>query len=234
MLDELKEQVLEANVELARRGLVLETFGNASAIDRDRGLVVIKPSGVDYGELAPDDMVVVDLDGGKIEGELAPSSDTPSHVALYRGFDSIGGVAHTHSRYATAWAQARRPIPCLGTTHADYFEGPVPVTRAMLATEIESDYEANTGRVIVETFENLDPLTRPGVLVASHGPFTWGPTAADAVHMAAVLEELAAMAHLAATLAPDGGAISQALLKKHFTRKHGPDAYYGQDKESPG
>ena len=228
MLEKLKKEVLEANLELVRSGLVLHTFGNASGIDRAKGLVVIKPSGVSYESLKPNDMVVVDLEGKRVEGRLNPSSDTPSHVVLSRGFPTIGGVAHTHSRYATGWAQARRAIPCFGTTHADYFDGPVPVTRAMLATEIETDYEANTGEVIVETFEDLDPERFPGVLVANHGPFAWGPDVHEAVHAASALEAIATTAYLTATLSPEAGEISGALLKKHFRRKHGPDAYYGQ------
>ena len=226
-LEQLREEVLEANLEIVRRGLVLYTFGNVSGIDRERGLVVIKPSGVPYERMTCADLVVVSLDGAPIEGDLRPSSDLPTHLVLYRSFPSIGGVVHTHSRYATAWAQARREIPCTGTTHADYFHGPVPVTDPMTDEEIAAGYEHNTGLVIARRFANLDPATIPAVLVANHGVFAWGKSAADAAHNAVVLEEIA---HVAAQAAALGGLfpISQALHDKHFQRKHGPAAYYGQ------
>lgn len=226
-LDRLREEVLEANLEIVRRGLVLYTFGNVSGIDREAGLVVIKPSGVPYEKLAARDLVITTLDGGMVEGSLRPSSDLATHLALYRAFPGVGGVVHTHSRHATAWAQAGREIPCLGTTHADSFHGPVPVTPEMTADQIAADYEHNTGAVIVRRFEGLDPMRTPAVLVAQHGPFAWGRTAAEAAHNAVVLEEVAHMAAL--TVALGGGqAISQALLDKHFLRKHGAGKYYGQ------
>lgn len=226
-LDRLREEVLEANLEIVRRGLVLYTFGNVSGIDREAGLVVIKPSGVPYEKLAARDLVITTLDGGMVEGSLRPSSDLATHLALYRAFPGVGGVVHTHSRHATAWAQAGREIPCLGTTHADSFHGPVPVTPEMTADQIAADYEHNTGAVIVRRFEGLDPMRTPAVLVAQHGPFAWGRTAAEAAHNAVVLEEVAHMAAL--TVALGGGqAISQALLDKHFLRKHGAGRYYGQ------
>jgi len=226
-LDRLREEVLEANLEIVRRGLVLYTFGNVSGIDREAGLVVIKPSGVPYEKLAARDLVITTLDGGMVEGSLRPSSDLATHLALYRAFPGVGGVVHTHSRHATAWAQAGREIPCLGTTHADSFHGPVPVTPEMTGDQIAEDYEHNTGAVIVRRFEGLDPMRTPAVLVAQHGPFAWGRTAAEAAHNAVVLEEVAHMAAL--TVALGGGqAISQALLDKHFLRKHGAGRYYGQ------
>lgn len=228
MLETLREEVLEANLELVRRGLVLYTFGNASGRDRDSGLVVIKPSGVPYERMRPADMVVVDPEGRPVEGALRPSSDLPTHLALYRAFAEIGGVAHTHSRAATAFAQARREIPCLGTTHADYFYGPAPVTRMLSEEEIAGDYEAATGAAIVELMTARDPLVTPGALVAGHGPFTWGRTAAEAAHHAVILEELAQMALMTLALDPAAPLIPQALLDKHFFRKHGPRAYYGQ------
>ena len=230
MLTELKEQVCRANIELGAEGLVIQTFGNVSGIDRERNLVAIKPSGVAYEALRPDQIVVVSLETGQpVEGDLKPSSDTPTHLELYRAFGSIGGVAHTHSTCATAWAQARREIPPLGTTHADYFHGPVPCTRPMTAAEIKTDYEANTGKVIVERFAELDPLEFPGTLVANHGPFTWGTDAIQAVHAASALEHLARLAAETLRIEPGTGAISAELLDKHFLRKHGPDRYYGQD-----
>jgi L-ribulose-5-phosphate 4-epimerase len=228
MLESLRKEVWEANLEVVRRGLVLYTFGNASGIHRAEGLVAIKPSGVPYDMLRPEHLVITDLDGRVVEGDLKPSSDLATHLALYRAFPAIGGVVHTHSRYATAWAQACREIPCLGTTHADYFYGPVPVTEPMRASEIEKDYERNTGQVILRRFADMDPMTRPGVLVAGHAPFCWGRTAAEAAHNAVVLEEIACLAYHALTINPAAPAISDALRDKHFLRKHGPGAYYGQ------
>lgn len=229
MLEELKQAVWRANLDLVAKGLVIETWGNASGIDRRRGLVVIKPSGVPYESMKPAHMVVVSLQDGKVvEGELKPSSDTPTHLELYRAFGAIGGVVHTHSLYATIWAQARREIPALGTTHADYFYGPVPCTRLMRPAEIKSDYELHTGRVIVERFKRLDPMSVPAVLVASHGPFTWGETAAKAVENAVVLEQVARLALETLRLNSRLGPMQRVLLDKHFLRKHGPGAYYGQ------
>jgi L-ribulose-5-phosphate 4-epimerase len=225
---ELREEVLEANLELVRRNLVVFTFGNASGFDRARGLAVIKPSGVPYEKLRPEDLVVTDLDGNIVEGNLRPSSDLPTHLALYRTFEQANGVVHTHSRYATAWAQANRPIPCFGTTHADYFHGPVPVTRPMKPEEIQSEYEWNTGEVIIERFRDLDPVATPAVLVSGHAPFCWGPSPTEATHTAAIVEEIAHMAFLTITINGESAAISQALHDKHFLRKHGPGAYYGQ------
>jgi L-ribulose-5-phosphate 4-epimerase len=227
-LEALRAEVCEANLEVVRRGLVLYTFGNASGIARTEGLVVIKPSGVPYDTLRPEHLVITDLDGKIVEGNLKPSSDLPTHLALYQAFPAIGGVVHTHSRYATAWAQAGREIPCLGTTHADYFHGPVPVTDAMQPDEIASDYEWNTGQVILRRFQGVDPLAKPGVLVAGHAPFCWGRTPAEAAHNAVVLEEIACLAYHALTINPEASAISDALRDKHFLRKHGPKAYYGQ------
>ena len=228
MLESLRAEVFEANLEVVRRGLVLYTFGNASGISREQGLVAIKPSGVPYETLRPEHLVITDLEGRIVEGNLKPSSDLPTHLALYRAFPAVGGVVHTHSRYATAWAQARREIPCLGTTHADYFHGPVPVTEAMQPGEIESDYEWNTGQVILRRFAGIDPMVKPGVLVAGHAPFCWGRTPAEAAHNAVVLEEIACLAYHALAINPDASAISDALRDKHFLRKHGPRAYYGQ------
>lgn len=231
MLEQLKQDVWAANMQLPDLGLVLFTWGNVSGIDRDRGLVVIKPSGVSYSEMKPEDMVVVDLTSEKVvEGNLRPSSDTPTHLELYRNFEEVGGVVHTHSRWATAWSQAKRSLPAFGTTHADYFYGNVPCTRLLTEKEIAGDYELETGRVIVETFTGRDPMTCPAVLVASHGPFTWGKDPADAVYHAAVLEEAAALAYLTDSIA-EGSVVrmQQALLDKHFLRKHGENAYYGQN-----
>ena len=231
MLEELKQRVLKANLELVREGLVIQTFGNVSGIDRDRGLIVIKPSGVPYSEMKPEHMVVVALDTGKaVEGALRPSSDTPTHAVLYRAFKDIGGVTHTHSLYATAWAQAGRAIPSLGTTHADYWYGNVPCTRMLSDKEIATEYETNTGNVIVETFGNLDPMQHPAVLVASHGPFTWGKDADNAVHNAVILEFVARLASETLRINPKAEPMQSALLDKHFLRKHGAGAYYGQKK----
>ena len=229
-LDTLKEQVLEANLELVRRGLVLFTFGNASGIDRERGLVVIKPSGVDYTVLAATDMVVTDMDGRVVDGKLRPSSDLATHLLLYKEFPDIGGVVHTHSEYATAWAQAGLEIPAYGTTHADYFYGPVPVTAELTAEEIGGDYVLNTGIAITRRFQGLDPLAIPAVLVAGHAPFCWGKTPLDSAHHAAVLETVARMAYFTATLRQSCKGVSQALLDRHYFRKHGANATYGQEK----
>jgi L-ribulose-5-phosphate 4-epimerase len=230
-LEKLRAEVLEANLELVRRGLVLYTFGNASGRDAASGLVVIKPSGVPYERLRAEDLVVVDLEGRVVEGTLRPSSDLPTHLALYRAYPQIGGVAHTHSRAATAFAQARREIPCLGTTHADYFHGPVPVTRLLSPEEVRDEYEARTGEAIVERLGEEDPLQRPGILVAGHGPFTWGRSAMEAAHHAVILEELAEIAWRTLALNPAAGPLPPYLLEKHFFRKHGPGAYYGQPDE---
>lgn len=228
MLEELKEQVYKANMQLPKYGLVTFTWGNVSAIDRKTGLVVIKPSGVEYDAMTPDDMVVVDLDGNKVEGKLKPSSDTATHVVLYREFKNIGGIVHTHSRWATIFAQAGLDIPALGTTHADYFYGSIPCTRYMTEEEIKSEYEENTGKVITETFSKLNPDDVPAVLVKSHGPFAWGKDCMEAVHNAVVLEETAMMAFNTLTLNRDIGPMQKVLLDKHFLRKHGANAYYGQ------
>jgi len=228
MLAALRAEVLEANLELVRRGLLLYTFGNASGLSREQGLVVIKPSGVPYEKMTPADMVIADLDGRVVEGSLRPSSDLPTHVALYRAFPSIGGVVHTHSRHATAWAQACREIPCFGTTHADYFHGPVPVTEPLTPAEIESGYEANTGMAIIRLMEGRDPLGCPAALVAGHAPFCWGESVTEAVHTAVIVEELAAMASETLAINPAAAPISHALRDRHHFRKHGPGAYYGQ------
>ena len=231
MLEELKTRVRAANLALVSEGLVAQTFGNVSGIDRDRSLVVIKPSGVPYDVMKPEQMVVVSLVTGQVvEGDLKPSSDTPTHLVLYRAFQSIGGIVHTHSLHATAWAQARRELPALGTTHADYFPGPVPCTRLLTAREIRRDYEANTGQVIVERFARLDPARMPAVLVSSHGPFTWGIDCGEAVHHAVILEFLARLAAETLRIKPAAKAMQAALLQKHFSRKHGAGAYYGQTK----
>jgi L-ribulose-5-phosphate 4-epimerase len=227
-LKTLREEVLEANLELVRRGLVLYTFGNASGIAREEGLVVIKPSGVPYETMKPRDLVIVDLHGKIIEGSLRPSSDLPTHLILYQAFDAIGGVAHSHSRAATSWAQARREIRCFGTTHADYFRGPVPVTKPLTPLQIRSNYEANTGHAIVRRFLGLDPLHFPAVLVAGHAPFCWGTTPAKAAHVAVVVEEIAALATETLLANPKARPISRHLHEKHFQRKHGGTAYYGQ------
>jgi L-ribulose-5-phosphate 4-epimerase len=228
MYDELREAVCRANIELQTHKLVIYSWGNVSGIDRAAGMAAIKPSGVAYEHLTPDKMVLLDLEGNVVEGELKPSSDTPTHLELYRNFEAVGGICHTHSPNAAMWAQACREIPCFGTTHADYFYGPVPVTELMTAEEIQSSYELNTGKVIVRRFAGMDPLKMPAVLVANHGPFTWGATAADAVEAAVVLEQTAKMALGTVTINPKQDGISQALLNKHYLRKHGKDAYYGQ------
>lgn len=233
MLKKLKHAVYEANMELPRRGLVTYTWGNVSGIDRERGLVVIKPSGVSYDELTPDDLVVLDLDGKVVDGELNPSSDTKTHLELYKAFPEIGGIVHTHSPYAVGWAQAGQDIPAYGTTHADYFYGPVPCCRSLTEQEVEEDYERNTGLVIVETFRQreLNPVHVPGAICRNHGPFTWGKDAAQAVYHAVVLEEVAKMAVYTTQIAPDAQPAPQYVLDKHFLRKHGPNAYYGQKKD---
>jgi L-ribulose-5-phosphate 4-epimerase len=229
MLERLKKQVCAANLQLVAEGLVIQTWGNVSGIDRASGNVVIKPSGVSYATMKPRHMVVVSLESGRVlEGDLQPSSDTATHLILYHAFPEIGGIVHTHSLFATAWAQGCRPIPALGTTHADYFHGSVPCTRKLNAREIKDDYEVNTGKVIVETFNRRDPLHCPGVLVASHGPFAWGKTVNDAVHNAIVLEHLVRLAGETLRLFPYAKAMQSELLDKHFFRKHGPAAYYGQ------
>lgn len=228
MLENLKELVCDANLRLPAHGLVTFTWGNVSAIDRESGFVVIKPSGVEYNELTPDKMVVVDLDGNIVEGDLNPSSDTPTHVYLYRQFENIGGIVHTHSTHATAFAQARIPIEAYGTTHADYFYGAIPCTRELTAVETRDNYEINTGKVIAEAFKLLKPDAIPGVVVANHGPFAWGKNAAEAVHNAVVLEEVAKMAILMKTINPDSDPINKYILDKHYNRKHGANAYYGQ------
>jgi L-ribulose-5-phosphate 4-epimerase len=231
MLAELKESVWKANLDLAGSGLVILTFGNVSGIDRRRGIIAIKPSGTPYESLKADDIVLVDVEGELVEGWLKPSSDTPTHVEIYKAFPDAGGIAHAHSTYATMFAQARREIPCLGTTHADSFHGPVPVTRLIVEEEAAGPYEKNTGRVIVERFGGLDPMAVPAVLVAGHGPFTWGRTPAEAVETAIVLEQVAKLAFGAMALDPRITPIDACLIDKHFSRKHGPDAYYGQKKE---
>jgi L-ribulose-5-phosphate 4-epimerase len=230
MLDRLKEEVLEANLEIVRRGLVLYTFGNASGIDRSSGLVAIKPSGVPYEDMKASDFVITDLDGKIVEGKLRPSSDLATHLELYRAFPHVGGVVHTHSRAATVWAQAGREIPCLGTTHADYFYGAIPVAGPLSTEEIRGEYELNTGLAIVRRFAGINPLSMPAVLVAGHAPFAWGRDAAGAAYSAVVLEEVAELAWRTMTLNPAAAPIPQELLDKHFLRKHGPDAYYGQEK----
>ena len=228
MLEQLKERVLEANLALPKHGLVTFTWGNVSGIDREWGFVVIKPSGVPYDMMKVEHLVVVDLEGNRVEGDLKPSSDTPTHLVLYNAFPDLGGVVHTHSSWCTIWAQAGKGIPALGTTHADYFYGEIPCTRKLTAAEIQSAYEENTGHVIVETFERKNPLHVPGVLVHTHGPFTWGTDANNAVHNAVVMEEVAKVAYHTLALNPTIGMMDQALLDKHFLRKHGANAYYGQ------
>ena len=229
MLEKLKKEVLEANLMLPKHSLVTFTWGNVSAIDRESGLVVIKPSGVSYDNMTADDMVVVDLDGKVVEGKWKPSSDTPTHVELYKAFSEIGGVVHTHSRWATSFAQAGRDVPALGTTHGDYFYGAIPCTRPMTDSEIRGEYEKETGKVIIETFKGIDPMTIPAVNVFSHGPFAWGKDAFDAVHNAVVFEEVSFMALHAMMLNPEISPMQQTLLDKHYLRKHGKNAYYGQN-----
>lgn len=228
MLEKLKEQVLQANLDLPRYGLVTFTWGNVSGIDREKGLVVIKPSGVSYEKMKVDDLVVVDLDGNKVEGKLKPSSDTPTHLVFYKHFKEIGGVVHTHSPWATSFAQAGKGIPAFGTTHADYFFGEIPCTRKMTPEEIGGNYEEETGKVALEAFKNINPMEIPAVLVNMHGPFTWGKDPMDAVHNSVVLEEVAKIAFHTMQLAPGIGPMDQNLLNKHFLRKHGANAYYGQ------
>jgi L-ribulose-5-phosphate 4-epimerase len=229
MLEDLKKQVCSANLKLVAEGLVIDTWGNASAVDRKKGLMVIKPSGIPYDTMKPRHMVVVALDSSRIvEGKLNPSSDTPTHLVLYRAFKNIGGIVHTHSLFATAWAQGCHDLPALGTTHADYFHGPVPCTRLLRKSEIRNHYEASTGDVIVETFSRRDPLSCPGVFVASHGPFTWGATVDQAVHNAVILEHLVKLASETLRLFPSAQSMQSHLLNKHFFRKHGPTASYGQ------
>ncbi len=228
MLEKLKEEVYNANMELPKRGLVTYTWGNVSGIDREKGLFVIKPSGVDYDFLNPSDMVVMDLEGNKIEGDYNPSSDTATHIELYKSFKNIGGIVHTHSPNATAWAQAGKSLPCYGTTHADYFYGDIPCTRNLTEEEIEKGYEKNTGMVIVETFKEINPMYIPAVLCKNHGPFTWGKDAMEAVHNAVVLEEVAKMNFLTELLNKNAEKTPKYMQDKHFLRKHGSNAYYGQ------
>lgn len=228
MLENIKQDVCKANLELNRSGLVIFSWGNVSGIDRDKGIIAIKPSGVSYDELTPDMIVLVDMDGQVVEGDMNPSSDTATHLELYRNFENIGGVCHTHSTNATAWAQACKPVPCFGTTHADFYYGAVPVTDRMTKEQMENDYELNTGKAIVKSFENINPDQMPAVLVANHGPFTWGADAFKAVESAIVLEQTAEIALKTVMLNPDISAIDQVLLDKHYLRKHGDNAYYGQ------
>lgn len=228
LLANLREQVLEANLELVRKGLVLSTFGNASGVAREEGLIVIKPSGVPYEGMKLENLVVTDLQGKVVEGNLRPSSDLPTHAALYRAFPLIGGIAHTHSEYATAWAQARQPIPCFGTTHADYFHGPIPLTDVMTDAEINGEYEANTGAAIIRAFKKIDPIAVPAVLVANHGPFAWGPDPSKATENAWMLEAVARMAYLTVSVNANADPVGKTLHDRHFLRKHGKKAYYGQ------
>lgn len=227
MLDALKEEVLKANLELPKKGLITYTWGNVSGIDREKGLVVIKPSGVEYDKMTVEDMVVVDLDGNIVDGKLRPSSDTPTHLVLYKEFEELGGIVHTHSSWATTWAQIGKSIPACGTTHADYFYGSIPCTRKMTREEISSEYERETGNVIVEEFMGKNPIHCPGVIVNDHGPFTWGKNAKEAVHNAVVLEEVAKMAYYTELMSPEN-TMDRVLMNKHFSRKHGKNAYYGQ------
>jgi len=230
MLEKLKNDVYKANLELVEKGLVIHTWGNVSGRDKESGLIVIKPSGVSYDSMKPGDMVVIDLDGKIVEGEFKPSTDSPTHLLLYKNYKSVGGVVHTHSSFATSWAQSGKPIPPFGTTHADHFYGEVPVTRLLTKEETGIDYEINTGKIIVEKLGTIDPLAVPSILVDSHGPFCWGKNAEDAVYNAVALEEIAKMAFYTVLLGKTEP-ISQFLLDKHFKRKHGKDAYYGQDKD---
>ncbi len=227
MLEELKEKVFKANLDLVKLGLVVFTWGNVSGIDREKGMIVIKPGGVEYDVMKQEDMVVVDFEGKVVEGKYKPSSDTPTHLVLYKNFPTIGGVVHTHSPMASSWAQAGRSIPVLGTTHADYFYGDIPCTRKLTSEEVKNSYEIETGNVIIETFTDLNPDTIPGVIINNHGPFSWGKDADNAVRNAKVLEEVAKMAYHSLQLNPDAE-IDQFLLDKHYNRKHGKDAYYGQ------
>jgi len=228
MYEQLRKAVCDANIELQRQNLIIYSWGNVSSMDHSEGVVAIKPSGVPYNDLTPDKIVLLDLDGNIVEGTLKPSSDTPTHLEIYRNFDDVGGICHTHSVNATAWAQACKEIPCFGTTHADFFYGSIPVTEAMTKDEIEKDYELNTGKVIVRRFAGTNHMQIPAVLVANHGPFSWGPTAAAAVEAMVVLEEIATMALSTITINQQKSQISKALLDKHYLRKHGKNAYYGQ------
>lgn len=228
MLEELKREVYEANMELRRKGMVIYTWGNVSGIDREKQLVVIKPSGVDYDSMKPDDMVVVDMGGNIVEGAYKPSSDTATHLFLYKSYPAIGGVVHTHSTWAVTFAQAGMAIPAFGTTHADYFFGDIPCTRELTEQEIEEAYELNTGKVIVETIGEADPMAIPGILVKNHGPFAWGKTPAGSVHNTVVMDKVAELAYKTMTLNPEASRVSQFLLNKHYYRKHGTNAYYGQ------
>ncbi|MBI3124207.1 MAG: L-ribulose-5-phosphate 4-epimerase [Ignavibacteriales bacterium] len=231
MLEKLKEEVLRANQDLVKYGLAVLTWGNVSGIDREKNLVVIKPSGVDYGKLTLNDMVVVDMDGNVVESDKRPSSDTPTHLELYKAFPKIGGVTHTHSKYATMFAQANSEIPCLGTTHADHFYGSIPVTRFLHKKEVEEGYELNTGKIIVECFKKLDPITTPGVLVAGHAPFAFGKSASESVRNAFILERVAEMALGTFQIDQEAQSLPNYILEKHYQRKHGPNSYYGQDKK---
>ncbi len=229
MLEKLKERVLEANLMLPKHGLVTFTWGNVSEIDRESGLIAIKPSGVEYSVMKAEDIVILDLDGNVVEGKLRPSSDAPTHVELYKAFPEIGGIVHTHSSWATSWAQAGKAIPCYGTTHADYFYGSIPCARSLTAEEINGEYEKNTGLVIIETFRDLDPAAVPGVLCKNHGPFSWGKDAYQAVHNAVVLEEVAKLAARTEKINPEAEEAPAVLQDKHYFRKHGKNAYYGQN-----
>jgi L-ribulose-5-phosphate 4-epimerase len=231
LLETLRQAVLDANLELVRRGLVLYTFGNASGISREQGLVAIKPSGVPYESMSAEDVVVTDLSGQVVEGKLRPSSDLATHLEIYKRFPDAGGIAHTHSEFATAWAQARRPIPCFGTTHADYFHGPVPVTACLTPEEIAGDYEKNTGLAICRLFDQLGTNSIPAVLVAGHAPFCWGPSPSEAAHNAVILESVARMAYYTIGIAPNATPLARHLHDKHYLRKHGKNAYYGQAKD---
>lgn len=229
MLEELKKEVFNANLELVKQNLVIYTWGNVSGIDRENNLIVIKPSGVSYDKMTSNDMVIVDFDGKVIEGNLRPSSDTPTHIELYKKFKNIGGIVHTHSMYATSWAQAGRDIPAYGTTHADYFYGDIPCTRLLTKEEIENEYEKNTGKIIIEKFENIDEMAIPGVICSGHGPFAWGKNPSEAVYNAKVLEVCAQMAYYTELISNKKSRIKQDLLDKHYFRKHGSNAYYGQN-----